>query len=139
MTAGKPAFCSEAVRLAGLCTFIVGLHVLGWGLYVHYAGAYPSMVGLGVAAYLFGLRHAFDADHIAAIDDTVRLMLQQGKRPLAVGFFFSLGHASIVLGLCVAIAHAASLAHELLSFHRSQDFLRGASEEPLAVFFKEKS
>jgi len=127
VTAGKPAFCSEAVRLAGLCTFIVGLHVLGWGLYVHYAGAYPSMVGLGVAAYLFGLRHAFDADHIAAIDDTVRLMLQQGKRPLAVGFFFSLGHASIVLGLCVAIAHAASLVKQHLPLLQNLGGILGAS------------
>jgi high-affinity nickel-transport protein len=57
---------------------------------------------------MFGLRHAFDADHIAAVDDTVRLMLQKGKEPVGVGFFFSLGHSTVVLGLAIAIAFAAS-------------------------------
>ncbi len=98
----------EWTRVAGLYGVIVLLHILGWGLYLHYAAHYPALVGLGLVAYLFGLRHAFDADHIAAIDDTVRYMLQKDKHPLAVGFFFSLGHSTIVLGLSVAIAFAAS-------------------------------
>src|SRR5271166_1518840 len=98
----------EWTRVAGLYGVIVLLHGLGWGLYLHYAAHYPALVGLGLVAYLFGLRHAFDADHIAAIDDTVRYMLQKDKHPLAVGFFFSLGHATIVLGLSVAIAFAAT-------------------------------
>jgi high-affinity nickel-transport protein len=98
----------EWTRVAGLYGVIVVLHVLGWGLYLHYAAHYPALVGLGLVAYLFGLRHAFDADHIAAIDDTVRYMLQKDKHPLAVGFFFSLGHSTIVMGLSVAIAFAAS-------------------------------
>jgi len=51
---------SETVRMAGLYSFIVSLHFLGWGLYVHYASAYRSLVGLGLVAYRFGLRHAFD-------------------------------------------------------------------------------
>ena len=99
---------SEWRRLAGLYGFVAGLHVLGWGLYLHYAHYYPSIVGLGFVAYMFGLRHAFDADHIAAIDDTVRFMLQRAKSPLGVGLFFSLGHATVVLGLAVAIVYAAS-------------------------------
>ncbi len=90
---------AEWTRLAGFYGFIAGLHLLGWGLYLHYAGRYPQLVGLGFVAYLFGLRHAFDADHIAAIDDTVRFMLQKGERPLGVGFFFSLGHSTVVLAL----------------------------------------
>src|ERR1700681_3576826 len=98
---------AERIRLAGFYGFIAGLHLLGWGLYLHYAGRYPPLVGLGFVAYMFGLRHAFDADHIAAVDDTVRFMLQKGKSPLGVGFFFSLGHATIVLGLAIAIAVAA--------------------------------
>ena len=61
-------------------------------------------------AYGLGLRHAFDADHIAAIDDTTRYLLQKGKRPLGVGFFFSLGHSSVVMALSVAIAFAARSA-----------------------------
>ena len=73
------------------------LHIAGWGLYLRYCSGHPSLVGLGLAAYLFGLGHAFDADHIAAIDDTVRFLLRRNKTPLAVGFFFSLGHSTVVL------------------------------------------
>ena len=70
---------AEWSRLILLYGFIGALHVLGWGTYLHYAGRYPQLVGLGFVAYMFGLRHAFDADHIAAVDDTVRYMLQKGQ------------------------------------------------------------
>jgi nickel/cobalt transporter (NiCoT) family protein len=98
----------ELRRLGGLYAVVALLHGLGWGLYLHFAAQYPALVGLGLVAYLFGLRHAFDADHIAAIDDTVRYMLQKGQRPLGVGLFFSLGHSTIVMGLALAIAFAAT-------------------------------
>ena len=98
----------EWTRLAGLYGFIAALHFLGWGLYLHYAAGFPALVGLGFVAYMFGLRHAFDADHIAAIDDTVRYLLQKGKRPLGIGFYFSLGHSTIVLCLAIGIAFAAT-------------------------------
>jgi nickel/cobalt transporter (NiCoT) family protein len=98
---------TERKSIAGLYGFVGLLHVLGWGLYLHYLAAYPALVGLGFAAYMFGLRHAFDADHIAAVDDTVRYLLQKGKKPLGVGFFFSLGHSTVVLALAVGIAFAA--------------------------------
>ena len=101
--------CAEWVRLGGLYAFIGVLHLLGWGLYLHYAVSYPQLVGLGFVAYMFGLRHAFDADHIAAVDDTVRYMLQKGKQPLGVGFFFSLGHSTVVLALASAIAVFAAV------------------------------
>src|ERR1019366_6521424 len=97
----------EGARLGALYSVVALLHGLGWGLYLHFAVHYPALVGLGFVAYLFGLRHAFDADHIAAIDDTVRYMLQQGKRPLGVGFFFSLGHSTIVFILAAAVTVAA--------------------------------
>jgi high-affinity nickel-transport protein len=97
----------EWAKLGGLYGFIVVLHVVGWGLFVGMASRYPAFAGAGVLAYTFGLRHAFDADHISAIDDTTRFMLQKGKRPLGVGFFFSLGHSSIVFGLSLALAIAA--------------------------------
>src|ERR1700681_101585 len=106
----RPAFSpAEWIRLAGFYGFIASLHLLGWGLYLHYAGHYPQLVGLGFVAYMFGLRHAFDADHIAAVDDTVRYMLQKGKQPLGVGFFFSLGHSTVVLALATAIAVFAAV------------------------------
>lgn len=102
----------EWKRLACLYGFIALLHVAGWGLYLHYASTHPALVGLGFVAYMFGLRHAFDADHIAAVDDTVRYMLQRGKRPLGIGFFFSLGHSTIVLALAVGIAVAAATVQQ---------------------------
>jgi high-affinity nickel-transport protein len=99
---------AEWTRLAGFYGFIGTLHLTGWGLYLHYAVHFPQLVGLGFVAYMFGLRHAFDADHIAAVDDTVRFMLQKGKQPLGVGFFFSLGHSTVVLALAIGVAFAAT-------------------------------
>ena len=61
-------------------------------------------IGTGVTAYTLGLRHAFDADHISAIDNTTRKFMSEGKRPLSVGFFFSLGHSTIVFALAFLIA-----------------------------------
>jgi high-affinity nickel-transport protein len=99
---------AEWSRLALLYGFIALLHVVGWGTYMHYAVHHPQLVGLGFVAYMFGLRHAFDADHIAAVDDTVRYMLQKSQKPLAVGFFFSLGHSTVVFVLAIGVAFAAT-------------------------------
>jgi nickel/cobalt transporter (NiCoT) family protein len=84
------------------------LHLAGWGLLAYYARSSPALVGLGTLAYTFGLRHAFDADHIAAIDNTTRKFLADGKRPLGVGFFFSLGHSSVVFALAAGLGTAVS-------------------------------
>jgi len=111
----------EIPRLLGMFGFIAALHVIGWGLFTHYnsiplilntRGSDNSLVyaGAGVLAYTFGLRHAFDADHISAVDDTTRYLLQKGKRPLGVGFFFSLGHSTVVFGFVTALALIASRA-----------------------------
>jgi len=88
---------------------IVALHVLGWGLVGYWARQYPFLVGLAGLAYSFGLRHAFDADHIAAIDNTTRKLMTAADRPLGVGFFFSLGHSTVVLVITAAIAVAAHI------------------------------
>jgi high-affinity nickel-transport protein len=96
------------LRISGFAAFVALLHVLGWGIFEWYAGSNPALAGLGVLAYTFGLRHAFDADHIAAIDNTTRKFLQDGKRSLGTGFFFSLGHSSVVLVLCSSLAIAAA-------------------------------
>lgn len=98
---------NEWARLGGFFGFVGLLHVMGWGLFLLYVPRYPAMAGLGALAYTFGLRHAFDADHISAIDDTIRFLLQNGKRPLGVGFFFSLGHSTIVFALAIGLAVAA--------------------------------
>jgi high-affinity nickel-transport protein len=101
-------------RLAGMAAAIAALHVVGWGTLIvivapqHVAlGATAFGVGLGVTAYVLGLRHAFDADHIAAIDNTTRRMLESGQRPVSVGFWFSLGHSSVVFGLALLVALGA--------------------------------
>jgi high-affinity nickel-transport protein len=90
---------------------IVALHVIGWGTLIlvvdpaHLSiGDKAFGVGIGLTAYTLGLRHAFDADHIAAIDNTTRKLMNDGRRPLGVGFFFSLGHSSVVFGLALLIA-----------------------------------
>lgn len=73
----------------------------------------PATAGLGALAYSLGLRHAFDADHISAIDDTARFLIQKGKRPFGVGFF-SLGHSTIVLAMTVALAFAATTVRSMM-------------------------
>src|SRR6476469_7770877 len=108
---------AEWCRLALFAAAILGLNVLGWGLFVYYAHGNPALAGLGTLAYTFGLRHAFDADHIAAIDNTTRKFLQEEKRPLGVGFFFSLGHSTVVLALTASLAFgAASVKAHIPSF-----------------------
>ncbi len=108
--ASKSLDSRERVHLAGLGGAVLVLHVIGWGLAIAYAGRYPKLIGLAALAYSFGLRHAFDADHIAAIDNTTRKFLAQGRRQLGTGFFFSLGHSTVVLIAAVAIAIGAKAA-----------------------------
>jgi high-affinity nickel-transport protein len=123
----------EKTRVALLVGAVAALHIVGFGLFYHYnsISKYHQIAdhkgtllyaGAGSLAYVFGLRHAFDADHIAAIDDTTRLLLQKGKKPLAVGFFFSLGHSSVVFGLSFGIAIAAKAA---VSFQKSFEGVGG--------------
>ena len=98
----------EWLRVGGMVLVIAGLNVLGWGLLAAAAGHHYHVsktglfgFGTGVLAYTLGMRHAFDADHIAAIDNTTRKLVNDGKRPLSVGFFFSLGHSSVVFLLAI--------------------------------------
>src|SRR5262245_48023519 len=98
---------AEWLRLSGFGGIVVALHVVGWSVFAYYSHSNPALAGLGVLAYTFGLRHAFDADHIAAIDNTTRKLLHEKQRPLGVGFFFSLGHSSIVFALATGLAVGA--------------------------------
>jgi nickel/cobalt transporter (NiCoT) family protein len=99
--------------MVGMALFVLLLHIVGWGVLLGFVAPRnysigPTEVfglGLGLTAYTLGMRHAFDVDHIAAIDNTTRkLMTVEGKRPLSVGFWFSLGHSSIVFGLVVLLS-----------------------------------
>lgn len=124
----------EWLRLAGLYGFIALLHIVGWGLFLYYSARHPALVGLGFVAYMFGLRHAFDADHIAAVDDTVRYMLQRGEKPLGIGFFFSLGHSTIVFVLAVVIIFAASVVKQDLPALQNVGGLIGAGVSGLFLW-----
>jgi high-affinity nickel-transport protein len=90
------------------------LNAGAWLAVVVASARYPILLGLGLAAYGFGLRHAVDPDHIAAIDNTTRKLMQDGKRPVAVGFFFSLGHSTVVILLSVLVAISASFVKQNL-------------------------
>jgi nickel/cobalt transporter (NiCoT) family protein len=100
----------EWARAGGMAAAIIGLHVVGWGMLAAAVGGRYHItrteifgVGTGILAYTLGMRHAFDADHIAAIDNTTRKLVGEGQRPLSTGFFFSLGHSSVVFGLAVLL------------------------------------
>src|SRR5215472_7810641 len=97
---------AERRRLGAFFGSIGVLHVLGWGLLLFSGASHPGFIWLGGVAYMLGLRHAFDADHISAIDNTTRRLLQGGKKPLGVGFFFSLGHSTVVLVVAVGLGVA---------------------------------
>jgi nickel/cobalt transporter (NiCoT) family protein len=104
---------------------IVGLHVVGWGIFIlavlpaHNAVGTGLGIGVAVTAYTLGMRHAFDADHISAIDNTTRKLMAEGKRPLSVGFFFSLGHSTVVFALGVGMTFAAKAILGQVSNHTS--------------------
>ncbi|MDQ0673793.1 high-affinity nickel-transport protein [Pseudarthrobacter siccitolerans] len=101
--------------VTAMAVTIIVLHLVGWGVLVfsivpqnlHIGPTQVFGVGIGAGAYLLGMRHAFDVDHIAAIDCTTRKLIGEGHRPLSVGFWFSLGHSSIVCGLCALLATGA--------------------------------
>jgi len=106
------------VRVATMLTLLVGFNLLAWGWAVLSFHSFPVLLGTALLAYGFGLRHAVDADHIAAIDNVTRKMMQRGKRPVAVGFMFSLGHSTVVILASLAIAIAANtFKRQLDAFH----------------------
>src|SRR6201987_3845638 len=100
----------EWARLGTVTGVVLGLNILGWGMLAAAIGGHYHInktdifgAGTGILAYTLGMRHAFDADHIAAIDNTTRKLVNEGKRPLTTGFYFSLGHSSVVFVLAVLL------------------------------------
>ena len=101
-------------RTIAIYAFLFGFNAIAW-LWAFLAFRdYPVMLGTALLAYTFGLRHAVDADHIAAIDNVTRKLMQEGKRPVAVGFFFSLGHSTIVVLASIAVAATAAVFKDQL-------------------------
>ncbi len=113
---------AEWRRIAVLLGVMIALNVVAWGVLVlfvtprHLAiGTKVFGLGIGVTSYTLGMRHAFDADHIAAIDNTTRKLMADGKKPVSVGFWFALGHSSVVVVLASLIAAGARFVHSLTS------------------------
>lgn len=116
----RSLFDDQPVRAKTKIGVVYGLLVIANGLSWIWAWSAfhnrPALLGTAVVAYMLGLRHAFDADHIAAIDNVVRKLIQEGKHPFSVGFFFSLGHSSIVVLGSLAIAAASTTQGRLYLF-----------------------
>ncbi|MBV9245968.1 MAG: HoxN/HupN/NixA family nickel/cobalt transporter, partial [Methylobacteriaceae bacterium] len=91
-------------KIIWIGALLIAGNIVAWAWAIVAFHHYPVLLGTAFLAYSFGLRHAFDADHIAAIDNVTRKLMQEGRRPLAVGLFFSLGHSTIVIALSIAIA-----------------------------------
>lgn len=91
-----------------LFVLLVAFNVAAWGWALVAFRHYPLLLGTALLAYGLGLRHAIDADHIAAIDNVTRKLMQTGERPMTVGFFFSLGHSTVVVLASLAVAATAA-------------------------------
>ncbi len=105
---------SRSVRRRVIVMYValIAFNVICWGIALVASGPYPILLPSAVLAYTFGLRHAVDADHIAAIDNTTRKLMQEGQRPVGVGLFFSLGHSTVVVAISVLLAITAGIVSE---------------------------
>lgn len=115
-------------KVIGIYILLIVFNLIAWGLaFLGFSARYPALLGVGLLAYTFGLRHSVDADHISAIDNVTRKLMQENKRPVAVGFFFSLGHSTIVVALTVAIAIAATFVSSAIPALKNAGGLIGTS------------
>src|SRR5271154_5026723 len=105
-TLRQPAAIRRQITAVYALLILANLSVWAWAVLVF--RDQPILLGTALLAYGFGLRHAVDADHIAAIDNVTRKLMQEGKRPVAVGFFFAMGHSTVVVLLSIAIAVTAT-------------------------------
>src|SRR5215470_11128546 len=121
-------------KVIGIYAFLVGANILVWVLSLLAFYRYPLLLGTALLAYTFGLRHAVDADHISAIDNVTRKLMQENKKPVAVGFFFSLGHSTIVVGLSVVVALTATAIQHNFPGLQNIGSLIGTSVSALFLF-----
>jgi high-affinity nickel-transport protein len=121
-------------KVIGICALLFAANVAGWTWAVAVFHAYPVLLGTAALAYSFGLRHAFDADHIAAIDNVTRKLMQEGRRPVGVGMFFSLGHSTIVVALSLAIAITATIMQNRFDAFKSFGAVAGTLVSALFLF-----
>ena len=122
------------MKVAGVYALLAVANVAVWIWAISSSSGFPLMLGMAALAYSLGLRHAFDADHIAANDNVTRKLMQEGERPIGVGLFFSLGHSTIVVGLSIAIAVTAIAFQGEFSGLRTFGSVVGALVSSLFLF-----
>src|ERR1700757_1624311 len=121
-------------RIGRIYVAVVAANVASWGWALVAFHDYPVLLGMAMLAYSLGLRHAFDADHIAAIDNVTRKLMQEGSRPVAVGLFFSLGHSTVVVGLSIAIAVTTASLQNPFDLFKNGGGLAAALPSGLLLF-----
>src|SRR6266404_1426725 len=121
-------------KIVGIYGVLAVANVAAWAWAFLAFRDYPVLLGTAFLAYGFGLRHAVDADHIAAIDNVTRKLMQEGKRPVTAGFYFSLGHSTVVLLATVVIALAASALQNGFAAFKAVGGILGTSVSALFLF-----
>jgi high-affinity nickel-transport protein len=121
-------------KIVAVFVLLVVANLAAWGWALVAFRNFPVLLGMAAVAYSFGLRHAFDADHIAAIDNVTRKLMQEGRRPIGVGLFFSLGHSTVVVALSIAIAFAANALRPQFEAFKSFGAATGAIVSALFLF-----
>ncbi len=130
----EPEWLSFRSRIVAIYGFLLIANLAAW-IWAWIAFAHqPVLIGTAVLAYSLGLRHAIDADHIAAIDNVTRKLMQEGKRPVAVGFFFALGHSTVVVLASLAVAFTANALSDELVSYRAIGGVVGTSASALFLF-----
>jgi high-affinity nickel-transport protein len=121
-------------KLFGIYGVLIAINVLAWVWAIAAFRHHPVLLGSALLAYSFGLRHAVDADHIAAIDNVTRKLMQEKKRPVTLGFFFSLGHSTVVVLASVAIAFVTSAMKGRFEHFKEMGGIVGTSVSTLFLF-----
>jgi len=121
-------------KVAGIYALLIGANLLAWSAALLAFRDYPVLLGTAFLAYALGLRHAVDADHIAAIDNVTRKLMQDGQRPVAVGFFFSLGHSTVVVLASAVIAASTTALQGRFEAIREVGGVVGTSVSALFLF-----
>jgi high-affinity nickel-transport protein len=125
---------STRAKVVALYTLLLGFNLLAWGWAIFAFRHYPVLMGTAFLAYSFGLRHAVDADHIAAIDNVTRKLMQEGKRPVSVGLMFSLGHSTVVIAGSIAIAATTLALQHRMDAYREIGGIVGTLVSTLFLF-----
>src|SRR5947209_19599802 len=122
-------------KVIGIFILLIAYNLAVWGVaFLGFSIRYPALLGVALLAYTLGLRHSVDADHISDIDNVTRKLMQENKRPVAVGFFFSLGHSTVVIALSIAIAIAAAYIQSAIPGFKSAGGLIGTSVSALFLY-----